>query len=450
MRGAGAPDPLATGGRAARAGLTGGFIVAALVTAWLGYAARPAIAATPLPTFAPEQVARGASLAAIGNCIGCHTPTDAPPFSGGLGLETGFGTVYSSNLTPASTGLAGWSLPAFTRAMREGVARDGRHLYPAFPYDHFTHVDDADLSDLYAYLMTRTPVESQPPPNRMHFPFGWRPLLAGWNLLFLDARPAVPNDPARTAEWNRGAYLTEGLAHCGACHTPRNALGAEQRARAYAGNRIDGWYAPPLDADTPSPLPWTVPQLTDYLRTGLTAHHAIAGGPMQGVTTALAQADAADVRAIATYVASLAGPPSVERRQRSADMQARSERPLAAVTLPAEPQLALGATVYAGACASCHDRGREAGSGGALPLPLAVALHDADPRSLLRIVRLGITPPDGAHGRYMPAFDGALDEDQITALAAYLRAAVAAPPWPDLVRAVADTRPATAQSKAHS
>ena len=444
MPGPGASESRETRSRVTRVGLTGGLVLAAIATAWTGYAARPAIAATVAPTFAPAAVARGANLAAIGNCIGCHTPADAPPFSGGLGLETGFGTVYSSNLTPSPSGLAGWSLSAFTRAMRAGVARDGRHLYPAFPYDHFTHVDDADLGDLYAYLMTRTPVAARPPPNRMHFPFGWRPLLAGWNLLFLDARPAVPHDPAHDAEWNRGAYLVEGLAHCGACHTPRNALGAEQRKAAYAGNLIDGWYAPPLDPSSPSPLPWTVPQLTEYLRTGLTAHHAIAGGPMQGVTTALAQADEADVRAIATYVASLAGPATAERQQRATAMQARSERPLAATTVPTDPQLALGATVYAGACASCHDRGRDAGSGGALPLPLAVALHDADPRSLLRIVREGITPPDGARGRIMPAFGSALDAAQLTALAAYLRQAAAAPAWPDLAHAVDETRPTAA------
>ena len=442
------PDELSRSrhGRLARAGLAGGMIVVATVAAWLGYAAGPAIAATTLPAAsrAPDAVARGANLAAIGNCIGCHTPLDAPPYSGGLPLDTGFGTVYSSNLTPSPSGLGGWSLAAFERAMREGLSRDGRHLYPAFPYDHFTRIDDRDLGDLYAYLMTRTPVDARPPPNRMRFPFGWRPLLAGWNLLFLDRHGAVPQDSSRGAEWNRGAYLVEGLAHCGACHTPRNGLGAERRDRPYAGNRIEGWYAPPLDATTPSPLPWTVARLTDYLRTGLAPDHAIAGGPMQGVTTALGQADEADVRAIATYVVSLAGPPSTLRQQRAAEMLARGAQPLAATPPPADPQLALGAAVYASACASCHDRGREPGSGGALQLPLAVALHDADPRSLLRIVREGIAPPDGAGGRVMPAFGAALDDAQLTALAAWLRQSIAAPPWPDLAPAVAQTRPAGA------
>jgi len=399
------------------------------------------IAVPARSAFDDPVIARGASLAAIGNCAGCHSRPDAPPFSGGLPLQTPFGTIYTSNITPdAAHGIGRWSRAAFDRAMRAGVSRDGHLLYPAFPYDHFTHLGDDDLAALYAFVMTRTAVDVAPPPNELKFPFGFRPLVAGWNLLYLDRRPFVA-DANRDAQWARGAYLSEALAHCSACHSPRNALGAERRSAAFAGGEAEGWYAPPLNADSPSPQPWTVPVLTEYLRTGIAPQHAIAGGPMQGVALGLGDASEADVQAIATYVVSLMGAPSAARQQRAAATLARAAQPLAATPAADDPQLVLGATVYAGACASCHDRGRRASSNGALRMPLAVAVHDADPRSLLRIVRHGITPPDGARGRLMPAFGNSLTDDQLTALAAYLRRYAAdAPAWRDLARTVRETR----------
>jgi mono/diheme cytochrome c family protein len=396
---------------------------------------RPAIGAVAPPergSLDAATIAQGANLAAIGNCSGCHTKTDGAPYAGGLALTTPFGTVYASNLTPdPATGLGEWSLAAFSRAMRDGIARDGRHLYPAFPYDHFTRARDADLAALYAFLMTRTPVVAQTP--------GFRPLVAGWNLLFLDERP-VTDVPAQSADWNRGAYLTDALAHCSACHSPRNALGAERREVLFSGGDAEGWYAPPLNAGSPSPLPWAVDALTRYLQTGLTPDHAIAGGPMQGVTAELAKAAPDDVRAIATYVVALMGTPDAARTQRADASRVRAQQPLA-LPPPGDAQMALGASVYDSACATCHALGRRLGSGGALRLPLAVAVHDADPRSLLHIVRDGIAPTDGRPGRVMPAFGGTLTDDQLAALAAYLRAsAAAAPPWPNLAQAVRDSR----------
>jgi mono/diheme cytochrome c family protein len=402
------------------------------------------IEAVPPPArteFAETAIARGANLAAIGNCSGCHTRPDTAPFSGGLALQSPFGTIYSSNITPdASRGIGQWSQVAFVRSMREGVSRDGHLLYPAFPYDHFTRSTDEDLAALYAYVMTRAPVDTATPPNEMRFPFGVRPLIAGWNLLFLDRHPFEP-DAGKSAEWNRGAYLADALAHCSACHSPRNALGAERRGEAFAGGTPEGWYAPPLNTDSPSPQPWTAQALAEYLRTGITPRHAIAGGPMQGVTAGLANASEADVQAIADYVMALMGTPSDARQQRAAAALARAENPLPSSPASDDPQLVLGAIVYAGACASCHDLGRRTSSNGALRLPLAIAVHDADPHSLLRIVREGITPPPATPGRMMPAFGTALTDEQLTALAAYLRhAAAGAPPWPDLARVVRETR----------
>ena len=167
----------------------------------------------------------------------------------------------------------------------------GRYLYPAFPYPHFTHATDQDIEALYAFLMTRAPVSAKSPPNAIVFPLNIRLLLAGWDLLFLRTGAWRP-DPSRSAEGNRGVYLVETLGHCGACHTPLNMLGAEERSRAFQGGEAEGWDAPALQAASPAPAPWTVESLTDYLRTGFATGHGAAAGPMREVTRrACARAD---------------------------------------------------------------------------------------------------------------------------------------------------------------
>ncbi|HEV7816302.1 MAG TPA: c-type cytochrome [Janthinobacterium sp.] len=393
--------------------------------------------------FDARLIARGAQLAAIGNCASCHTMRQRAPFAGGVPLATPFGTIHGSNITPdVQTGIGRWSQAAFDRAMRSGIARDGSHLYPAFPYDHFTQLSGEDLKALYAFMMTRDPVLAATPENKLNFPFNIRPLIAGWNLLFLRKQSFQPVS-TQSVEWNRGAYLAQSLAHCSSCHTPRNRLGGEKRDAAFGGGETEGWYAPPLNAKSPSPIPWDVAHMSEYLRTGIAPDHAIAGGPMQEVVSNLGQADEADVRAIATYIVSLMGPVTAERQKRAAASRERAAQPLSAITPRTEDaQIRQGASIYAMACASCHDGGRGPTSNSALRLPLAVAVYDDDPRSLLRIVREGITPPDGARGRWMPAFQGVLNDEQLTSLAAYLRSEAAnAPPWPDLARTVRDTAP---------
>ncbi len=402
-------------------------LLACSATTW-----RSATADPGAPSFAPGQVERGARLAAIGTCASCHTADPARPFAGGVPLRTPFGTIYSTNITPdKQTGIGGWPLDAFRRAMREGISRDGHHLYPAFPYNYYTRLSDADIDDLYAFMMTRDPVSQPPHANELRFPFNIRPLVAGWNLLYLDKSPVAAR-PDKNTQWNRGAYLTQALGHCGACHTPQNKLGAPDQRRYLGGGEGGGWFAPALNRDSPSPLPWTVDQLTSYLRSGLAPDHAIAGGPMQEVTSSFAEADEDDVRAIATYIHSMLGTRSQAVQDHAI---AASRTPLPVPT--GERQLQLGARVYADACARCHDKGREASSGGALPMPMAVAVYDPDPRSLLHIVRDGITPPSNEPARWMPAFGDMLSDEQLTALAAYLRQyAAGLPPWKDLPGAV--------------
>src|SRR5262245_27362462 len=245
-----------------RSAIIGG-VVAALAIGGTGAAFavvwRPAIAAIDPPapqSFAPDLIKRGRELAAIGNCNDCHTVRGARNFAGGLPVPTPFGTIYSSNITPdVETGIGRWSETAFARAMRAGVDREGRHLYPTFPYDHFTHVSDDDDRALYAFLMTREKARAPARGNQLSFPYNQRVVVAGWKLLFL-RRGTIGADATKSAEWNRGAYLVEGLAHCGACHTPRNALGAERLNAAFSGGDVDNWQAFAINAQSPSPVPW--------------------------------------------------------------------------------------------------------------------------------------------------------------------------------------------------
>ncbi len=409
--------------------------VPALVLAVVAFALmwRPAIAPQQqAPVFDAATVAQGGRLAALGSCAACHTAEPSRPYAGGLPLATPFGTVYSTNITPdRATGIGAWSEEAFTRALRAGVSRDGHLLYPAFPYDHYTRLSQADIHALYAWFMTRSALDAPARGNDMRFPFGVRPLVAFWNVLYLDRDPWQP-DPQRGAEWNRGAYIADALSHCGACHTPRTRLGGTDKHRTLDGGEAEGWYAPALNARSPSPLPWTRADLVSYLRSGIAPGHAAAGGPMQGVAENLRLADPRDVEALAAWLhASLEKAPAQARPAAAA---------LRADGLPAPGEgdadlarMRLGHEVYVGACARCHEAGRAPSSGGALPLQQAIALYDPDPRSLIHIVGDGIEPPDGEPARWMPGFGAMLTDAQTAALAAYLRRYGARQqPWADL------------------
>ena len=207
-------------------------------------------------TFSQELVAKGKALVGGGFCAECHTTKGGEMFAGGYAMATPFGVIYSTNITPdRETGIGAWSEAAFARAMHEGVARDGSHLFPAFPYDHFTKVSDEDVKAIYAFLMTRPPVRATTPANTIPFPFNIRLLQEGWKILFF--RPGRFEPAAgKSEEWNRGAYLALGLSHCGACHTPRNLLGAEKANDAYTGAVVDNWTAPALTTANPSPALW--------------------------------------------------------------------------------------------------------------------------------------------------------------------------------------------------
>jgi mono/diheme cytochrome c family protein len=416
-------------------------------------ASQPAIDPAPAPTrasFDPAVVVRGAQLEAIGDCRTCHTAPGGRAFAGGRRIETPFGAIYSTNITPdRDTGIGAWTEPAFVRAMREGVDRAGHHLYPVFPYDHFDLVSDDDLHALYAFLMTRSPVAARAPPNELTFPIGFRPFLAGWKALYLHPRVVQPQ-PNKSDEWNRGAYLVEGLGHCGACHTPRNVLGAEKRDQAFAGGRAEGWDAPALGASSSSPVPWTRERLIAYLRNDAVSGQGIPAGPMLPVAHDLAIVPEEDVDAIATYVASKIGEPSVEQAQRAKAVLERVARdtgggPMPASTTVDDAGVRNGAALYDAACAVCHDAGRGVGAAHAMHLAESTSIWLPGPTNLLHIVQDGVRPRTGERGRWMPAFRGAFTPAQLADLARYLRAAFGpGTPWRNLDDAIRDTQAARA------
>jgi mono/diheme cytochrome c family protein len=375
-------------------------------------------------SFDKALVERGRVLANYGDCTACHTRPDGPAFAGNLPIKTPFGTIYTSNITPdAETGIGTWSREAFRRSMKDGVDRKGNHLYPAFPYDHFTKVKDADIDAIYAYLMAAIePVRETTRGNDFGFPFNVRATVAVWKALFLDKTPFRP-DPSKDAEWNEGAYLVEGLGHCGACHTPRNFMGA-RTTPAYGGGSAEGWYAPPLNKDNLSQQPWTKVELVVYLMDGWHANHGMSAGPMTPVVNALHKQNEIDVFAIAAYVGTLrAGEKAIDAEAaRTAALKLEWGHPDAP---PVPSEVSEGAKVFEARCALCHRS-----KGATVPLALQTSIQAPVPDSVVEVIRDGISPPTGALGRSMPAFGSQLSEAEITALAKFLRARFSTrPPW---------------------
>ena len=393
-------------------------------------------------TVATSLIERGAYLAKAGNCLSCHTTRGGAPFAGGRALSTPFGAVYSSNLTPdATTGLGRWTADDFWQAMHHGQARDGRSLYPVFPYPNYTQVTRADSDALFAYLRSLPPVRQARPEHDLSWPFNTQWALGIWRALFF--RPGTfQAESTQSAEWNRGAYLVNGLGHCGACHTPRNALGAEQGSKAFlSGAVIDGWEAPALTALSRAPVPWSEQELYRYLRKGHTEQHGVASGPMAPVVKQLTALPDADIRAMATYLASF-NPPITE----AASQQQAKQVVLAAQQSATQLNLqGPGQRLFNGACASCHHDGNGPTLLGInTPLALNSNLHSDKPDNLIRVILGGIREPANADIGFMPAFRHSLDDSQITALASYMRSryAPSQTPWRDLPGSVKRLRSA--------
>jgi len=427
------------------AGRRGAFAsAAALVAAAIGIGAAvlpwrsiAPIARPDASTYSEATIARGRQLAALGDCAVCHTVANGVINAGGRAIETPFGTIYATNITPdVETGIGAWSYPAFERAMREGIHRDGRHLYPAFPYTHFARTSDADLQALYAYLMAQPAVRADTPKNDLAFPFNWRPLLAGWNALF-HRTGTFEADATKSAVWNRGAYLVEGLGHCGACHSPRNALGAEKASAYLAGGFAEGWEAPPLTSLSQAPIPWSEDELYAYLRTGESRLHGVAAGPMAPVVKELAALPDQDIRAIAVYLASF-NETAIGRPAQDA-LAAQLENATRSRVVAASPA---GARLYEGACAVCHAVGGAPLFGSRPSLALNSNLHSAMPDNLIQVILHGIASPVSSDLGYMPAFKDSMSDGQLAELVSYLRQQFAPdkPAWTGVHAAVGRAR----------
>lgn len=366
---------------------------------------------------APSETARGEMLTVIGGCAGCHTADPAQPFAGGKRIETRFGAIFAPNLTPdRDTGIGAWSDEDFRRALREGVAPNGSRYYPAFPYPHFTKLTRDDISAVRAYLATLPPVANRVPPPELRFPVNYRPLMRLWDAAFFKPGVLIP-DQAKSAEWNRGRYLVEGLGHCGSCHTPKNLLGAEKRDAPLAGGQVGGWFAPRLDGTARLGLKdWSEDDIVEYLSSGRNAK-SHADGPMaEVVVNSTSKMADADVRAIAVYLKSLpAGPQD------------------AASTPPPDGSMIAGQTIYARACISCHEADGTGAPRIYPPLPGNALLQAQEPSSTLRVILDGaqtVTTLRAPNTGSMPAYAHQLNDQQVADVANYIRNAWgnAAPP----------------------
>jgi mono/diheme cytochrome c family protein len=355
-----------------------------------------------------DLIAKGKALTEAGDCASCHTADPAKPLAGGKRIATPFGGVYSANLTPdLNTGIGRWTDEDFRRAMRFGERPDGARYYPAFPYPHFTRLIRDDVFAIRAYLNTLQPVDNTPPPSELRWPLNYRVVMRAWNAMFF--RPGIfEPDQNKSAEWNRGGYLVEGLGHCGACHTPKNVLGAEKKSARFAGSPVDGWFAPRLDDAARAGLKsWSVDDIAEYLLSGRNGH-SHAGGPMADVVrSSTSKMSEADVRAMAVYLKEIpAGPPE----------------PVAAA--PSQAQMMSGEKLYKGACVACHELD---GSGAPRiypPLPGNANLQSANAASAIKIMLDGaetMTTPRAPNTGSMPPYAAKWSDQEVADVLTYIR-----------------------------
>jgi len=357
-----------------------------------------------------EKIERGRYLAVAGDCVSCHTALGGAPFAGGTTLETPFGALLGPNITPdVATGLGAWSEEDFWRAMHDGIRKDGSRLYPAMTYPAYTKVTRNDVSAIWAYLRTLDPVRNEVQPNQLRFPFNVRrPATSTWDLLNFTPGVFQP-DPAKSDVWNRGAYLVEGLGHCGTCHTPKNITGGDRSNEALQGALLQDWYAPDLTEDPRTGIGrWSIEEIVRYLKTGANSYD-IASGPMaEAVSNSTSQMTDADLLAIATYLK--------DRAPRSGN---------AVTALPGDDsRMVAGKAIYEDRCAACHS---DTGAGVPTLFPrLASAplVHATDPTNLIRVVLIGsraVATSAAPTAPAMPAFGWNLNDAEIADVLTYVR-----------------------------
>jgi mono/diheme cytochrome c family protein len=359
---------------------------------------------------------RGEYLARAGDCIACHTAPEGHIFAGGRAMPTPFGTLYSSNITPdPDTGIGKWTADDFYQTMHRGRFPDGGLIYPAMPFASYTKITRADSDAIFAYLKTIQPVKQPNRPHDLSFPYNNRELILGWRTLFFSEGEYKP-DPSKSAEWNRGAYLVEGLGHCGMCHSPINALGGTSQSDAFKGGLIpmQNWYAPSLTSNREGGLgEWSITDITDLLRTGVSARGVVYGPMAEVVYNSLQYLTDDDAKAMAVYLKSIAASPP---------------RPPSS-TLPSTESsllISLGKTVYDAHCATCHGAQGEGRPPHWPPLAGNQSIGMQSAVNPIRMVLNGGYPP-GTKGNPkpygMPPFAGQLSDNEVAAVVSYIRTA---------------------------
>jgi mono/diheme cytochrome c family protein len=370
----------------------------------------------------PALVARGQYLTRAADCLACHSTSGGRPFAGGVPFRLPFGTIYSSNITAdPQTGIGTWSDDDLVRALHHGITKDGTHLYPAFPYTSYTAMTRDDAVAIKAYLFSLPPVHAPAPQNTLSFPFNQRWTMAFWNLVFVNDH-RFQSDPARTPQQNRGAYLATALGHCGECHTPRNLAFAVSNGRALAGALVQGWLAGNITSDNHSGVgDWSDRQLADYLGTGHADERGSASGPMaEAVGNSLQYLMPADIAALASYLRTV--PP-----QQGAPGRGINIIPPVAITTstawapgPQDVQNDLGARIFEGACASCHQWN---GQGQQTPYAALVgsqAVNDPNGTNLVQVLLAGADLQAVHRSAFMPGFGKAYTDQELAAVANYV------------------------------
>ncbi|HEX4173436.1 MAG TPA: cytochrome c [Acetobacteraceae bacterium] len=353
-------------------------------------------------------IARGQYLAHVGDCFACHTAPGGKPFAGGRSIQTPFGNLLSPNITPdVETGIGGWSEDKFYRTMHEGISDE--RLYPAMPYPYYTKTSRQDVLAIRAWLNTVEPVNNPVHSDTLPFPFNIRASMIGWNWLYF-----TPNDwqnrSDKSAEWNRGGYLVEGLGHCGACHTPKTVLGGDKNGRHLQGYALQGWFAPEISKDAHTGLgTWSADDIVEYLKTG-TNKFATASGPMaEEVTDSTSHISLTDLHAMAVYLL---------------DQPGASDQPKTSAVAPTDPQMQAGQAIYLDNCAGCHTIG---GNGIARLFPTlkgSASVQSAKPDSVLQVILNGtraVSTQWAPTGPAMPTFAWKLSDAEVAAVATYVR-----------------------------
>ncbi len=358
-------------------------------------------------------IERGKYLAIAADCGACHTVPGGKPFAGGLPIATPLGTIYSTNITPSTNfGIGQYTEDAFSRAVRRGIRGDGAHLYPAMPYTSYAKFTDDDTHALYVYFRQAVkPVDVRAPETALPFPMNIRLSMMAWNLLFLDTQVFTP-DPQQSAEWNRGAYLVQGAAHCGTCHTPRGFLMEEKPSRALSGAQVGPWYAPNITSDPGSGIgSWSKDDLVAYLRSGRLPAKAQAAGSMgEAVEHSFQYLSAADLNAIATYVKSVVpiqDPGSGSRftaGKMFSQLAVLRGRDGISSDNDANPT---GAVLFQGNCASCHSAEGQGSKDGYYPSLFHNSATGArNPINLIAAILYGVDRTASGRQAFMPGFGG--------------------------------------------